>query len=151
MLFNSYAFLFLFLPTVFAGFFFIGRFSHYGAACWLALACLAFYSWWDYRFLPILIISILWNFGAGLLLLLLRLLRFRTLVLALAIAGDLALLGYFKYAGFFVGIFDSAAGTSYGPLHVVLPIGISFFTFTQIAFLVDTARDEVWGHFTTFR
>jgi alginate O-acetyltransferase complex protein AlgI len=143
MLFNSYAFLFGFLPVVFAGFFLLARFGRRVQAIWLTAASLFFYGWWDVLFVPVLVGSACWNFYAGSMLQ--RLVaagarRLTTVVLATAIVGDLLLLGYFKYTGFFASISDQLLATQFGPLHIILPLGISFFTFTQIAFLVDTAR-----------
>ena len=146
MLFNSYLFLFVFLPVTCAGFFVIGRCSRPVAAGWLALASLAFYAWWDIRFVPILIGSVLWNFAAGLVILHLRRrgqIRMSLVALAVGVGTDLAVLGYFKYVNFFIEMANNALGTTLSPLAVILPLGISFFTFTQIAFLVDTVRTEV--------
>jgi alginate O-acetyltransferase complex protein AlgI len=141
MLFNSYIFLFVFLPVVLAGYFLLGRISIAAAAAWLTLSSLLFYGWWDYHFVPLLLGSITCNFVASRLMT--RLERGRMVVLAIAVAGNLGLLGYFKYAGFFAGALDQAFGTGLGPLNIILPIGISFYTFTQIAFLVDAGRGEV--------
>ena len=146
MLFNSYPFLFVFLPVTCAVFFAIGRWSRPAAAAWLAAASLAFYAWWDIRFVPVLVVSVLWNFAAGLVILNLRrrgLDRMSTAALAVAVATDLGVLGYFKYVNFFIDTANGAFGMNWPALGVILPLGISFFTFTQIAFLVDTARGEV--------
>ena len=147
MLFNSYPFLFLFLPVTCAGFFAIGRWSRPAAAAFLALASLAFYAWWDVRFVPVLAGSVIWNFGAGLAIAHLRRQgreRASRWALATGVGVDLAVLGYFKYVNFFIVTANSALGTTLTPLAVILPLGISFFTFTQIAFLADTAfRGEV--------
>ena len=137
MLFNSYTFVFLFLPIVIVGFFAIARASHTFAAGWLGLASLFFYGWWDWRYVPLLLASIVGNYLIGL--------RIghaqgaaRRSWLVVGIVADLALLMYFKYADFFVATVNAVAGSDIALLHVVLPIGISFYTFTQIAFLADT-------------
>ena len=122
MLFNSFAFLFLFLPAALAGY----RLLRRQGIAWLGLCSLFFYAWWDWRFLPLLLMSICFNYGAGHAICSLQG-RSRDVVLWAALAIDLGLLCWFKYAGFLFGI---DAG-------LPLPIGISFFTFTQIAFLVD--------------
>ncbi len=145
MLFNSYPFLFIFLPIALAGYFGLARLGQRFAASWLALASLGFYAWWDIRFLPVLGLSILWNFGAGCLLHHLAETRqggLKRFVLFVAIAGDLAALGYFKYVNFFIGIAGDLSGVPIAAVNVILPLGISFFTFTQIAFLVDTAQGK---------
>ncbi len=145
MLFNSYAFIGLFLPITLIGFFLIARASHTLAALWLGVASLFFYGWWDYRYVGLLILSIAFNFAVG-----------RTisrqqernapvrakLVLIVGIACDLALLFYFKYTDFFISSVNHAFHAEFPLLNLVLPLGISFFTFTQIAFLVDTYRNE---------
>jgi alginate O-acetyltransferase complex protein AlgI len=146
LLFNSYPFLFLFLPVTCAGFFAIGRWSRPAAAAFLALASLAFYAWWDVRFVPVLAGSVIWNFGAGLAIAHLRRQgreRASRWALATGVGVDLAVLGYFKYVNFFIVTANGALGTALTPLAVILPLGISFFTFTQIAFLADTAFAEV--------
>ncbi len=111
------------------------------ATLWLGLASLVFYGSWNPWFLPVLLISIVLNYGAG------RLISRmgkpgcfkRKLVLGVAIAANLLALGYYKYAGFFVHTIDQVMGLGWTLSGIVLPLGISFFTFTQIAYLVDTA------------
>ncbi len=140
MLFNSFYFVFFFRPLTLGLFFLAGRFSHRLAIAWMTLASLAFYAWWNPPYVLLLLLSILFNYGAGL-----ALIRSpgptRRRLLAVAVAGNLLLLGYFKYANFFLDAVAPGAGWSLGA--IVLPLGISFFTFTQIAFLVDTASGEV--------
>ena len=138
MLFTSFEFLLGFLPLTFVGFFLIARVSQKAAAWWLAIASLVFYGWWDYRYVPLLLASILFNYGVGYGL---SLLRNRWLVCLFVIV-DVGLLGYFKYTDFFIGGYNDVAGASLPLLHIVLPLGISFFTFTQIAFLVDSYRGK---------
>jgi alginate O-acetyltransferase complex protein AlgI len=149
MLFNSYAFIFCFFPIVLIGFFLIGKRSARAAAGFLALASLFFYGWWSVQALPLLVGSICFNYWAGL-----RLTRgpgrtdvTRKRMLILALVVNLGVLATFKYANFFVGNVNeglAAAGISQIPLlHIALPIGISFYTFTQIAFLVDCWQDKV--------
>ncbi len=144
MLFNSYVFLFAFLPVTLIGFFMLGRRHQTLAAAWLAAASLVFYGWWDHRYIPLLLASICLNYLCSTRLLVAEPGRTgRKLWLGLAIAANLALLAYYKYAGFFVSSLNELAGTSYVIGTIVLPIGISFFTFTQIAFLVDTYQGKV--------
>ncbi|MGY4603088.1 alginate O-acetyltransferase complex protein AlgI [Bradyrhizobium sp. USDA 4474] len=136
MLFNSSNFLFAFFPIVFLVFFALGRIGRGMASAFLFVASLVFYGWDDPAFLiPLISASIVFNYVMG-----------RTItamhnrsILALGIAIDLGLLAYFKYANFIAENFAFLGALS---LHVTLPIGISFFTFTQIAFLVDCYRDE---------
>lgn len=146
MLFNSYEFIFLFLPITVVAFFLLGRFSRTAALRWLIAASLFFYAWW--RPLNVLLIapSILINFGAARLLQ--RLLKQERsaaarLVLLLGIAFNIAFLGYFKYANFFVGAVNDVFDTSFVLTHIVLPLGISFITFQKIAFLIDVHSRRV--------
>lgn len=142
MLFNSYPFIFLFLPAALWLFFRVGQSSHRHAAISLVLASLLFYAWWNPSCLGLLLLSILFNYGIGLALTrenILRTRRTRKLFLALGISGNLALLFYFKYAGFLQDIISQTPGLEHS---LILPLGISFFTFTQIAFLVDAFRGE---------
>lgn len=142
MLFNSYFFLLVFLPVTAIGFFLIGLRSRLLAAGWLAGASLFFYGWWDVRYLPLLLASISFNYWCAGHLRPGRHDRTR-LILAAAIGANLALLIYYKYAGFFAATYSEISGGPRIILHIVLPIGISFFTFTQIAFLVDTYQGKV--------
>ena len=143
MLFNSYQFIFLFLPVALTGYFVLGRFSNLLPVVWLALASLAFYSVSNWQFVALLLGSIAFNYLIGFLLITRRLRdRLRFAVLTLGVAGDLMVLGYFKYAGFLAANLDAlfSAGLT---VNVLLPVGISFYTFTQIAFLVDAYRGKV--------
>lgn len=140
MLFNSLGFIFVFMPIVLVGFFIIGRFHRVAAAAWLAAASLFFYGYWTPKYLPLLVLSVIVNFFAGRAISAARNGGARKSLLWLAIAFNLGLLGYYKYANFFVANLDAFTGVDLVITTIVLPIGISFFTFTQIAFLVDTYR-----------
>jgi len=142
MLFNSFTFLFLFLPITAIGYFVIARFSHVKAAVWLAAASLVFYGGWSLAYIPLLLGSIIFNYWMG------RRIgaalgASRKRWLTFAIAADLALLAYFKYADFFISGVNLVAADEFPQLNIVLPIGISFYTFTQIAYLVDTYQGKV--------
>lgn len=140
MLFNSFAFVLGFLPAAAVVFFLLGRFSPLLATGWLAVASLAFYGWWDVRYLPLLVGSILFNYAIGWLLARRHGRPEARALLAVGVAGDLLILAYYKYAGLFLSSLDAATGAHLPVLKVLLPLGISFFTFTQIAFLVDVSR-----------
>ena len=152
MLFNSFSFLFLYLPVVLAGYFLLGRLGPRWATAWLAAASLFFYGYWSLRFLPLLFASICGNYCAALLIARADgAARKRRLVTALA--ANLLLLAYYKYANFFAAsLMPDSAG--WGGRDIVLPIGISFFTFTQIAYLVDCYRgqagDRRFVHYVLF-
>ncbi|MGI6723276.1 MAG: MBOAT family O-acyltransferase [Arcobacteraceae bacterium] len=145
MLFNSYEFIFIFLPLTFILYFYLmSKRLVLGAKISLALASLFFYGYWNYIYVPLILLSIFVNYGVGISLVDSKRLKniSKKSILIFGIVFNIALLGYFKYVDFFLdnfnGIFDSNI-----PLpHIALPIGISFFTFTQIAFLVDAYKNE---------
>jgi D-alanyl-lipoteichoic acid acyltransferase DltB (MBOAT superfamily) len=110
---------------------------------WLALASLAFYSFSNWQFVLLLLASIAFNYGIGYLLIARKLhARSRFAVLTAGVTGDLLVLGIFKYAGFFATNLNAVLATHF-VVNIVLPVGISFYTFTQIAFLVDAFRGNV--------
>jgi alginate O-acetyltransferase complex protein AlgI len=143
MLFNSYSFIFAFLPVALIGYFVAGRLGQVAPVIWLALASLVFYSFSNWQFVPLLLASIAFNYLIGWLLIS-RHLRAgpRLAVLSVGVIGDLLALGIFKYAGFLVGNFNAVFSTAFA-VNILLPVGISFYTFTQIAFLVDAYRGKV--------
>ena len=148
MLFNSYEFIFLFLPVTLIGFFGIARTSNRLAALWLAAASLFFYGWWSPQYVLLLLLSITINYASGYFIGHRRKGRDNQKstdmpILIIAIGANLALLGYFKYANFFLATTNDLAGTSWLLANIILPCGISFYTFTQIAFLVDVYRGIV--------
>jgi alginate O-acetyltransferase complex protein AlgI len=143
MLFNSYPFIFLFLPVVLIGSFALARFGRTAVVLWLALASLLFYGISGWRVVPLLLASIAFNYAVGWLLIFRRPRgTVRLVILTIGVGGDLLTLGYFKYAGFFVANLNTVFPTGLA-VDVVLPVGISFYTFTQIAFLVDAYRGQV--------
>jgi alginate O-acetyltransferase complex protein AlgI len=145
MTFVSPEFLFFFLPITVFGFFAIRRFGPTMVAVWLTLASLFFYGWWSTQYLWLLGGSIVFNYVVG------DLIGWAArchgnkasrLVLAAGVAGDLGLLAYFKYANFFADVVGTAVGVRLTLGEIILPLGISFFTFTQIAYLVDRYRGQ---------
>jgi alginate O-acetyltransferase complex protein AlgI len=154
MLFNSYAFIFGFLPVTLTGFFLLARWSATLAAGWLAAASLAFYGYWNIAYVPMLILSIVFNFYAGTAIAAAT--SRRRLLLIGGISANILLLAYYKYADFFVANLN-ALGAGYTLPGVILPLGISFFTFTQIAFLADVYQRKAaefrfihYGLFVTY-
>jgi alginate O-acetyltransferase complex protein AlgI len=141
MLFNSYEFLFVYLPIVFLGYFFLAPKNTKVAALWLAVASLFFYGWWNPAFVALLLGSIGFNFLAGILIAPKAGTSNGKSILTVAVIANLSLLAVYKYANFFVDTVRTF-GASTQPLDIILPLGISFFTFTQIAFLVDVYRDK---------
>ena len=147
MLFNSYEYIFVFLPVTLAGFFALGMLSRNWALRWIIFVSILFYAWW--RPLNVLIIapSILVNFALGLILRRLAQGKSRDatskLVLLLGIAFNIAFLGYFKYIDFGLDTINDIFGTNLVLTHVILPLGLSFITFQKIAFLIDVHAGRV--------
>src|SRR6266853_15864 len=141
MLFNSYEFIFAFLPVTIAGFYLLGPVSRRWALHWLILASFFFYAWW--RPLNVLLIapSILINFVlARTLQRLVRNEKRRRASLAglvLGLAFNVAFLGYFKYTYFLGTAINDVFGSNLILTRIILPLGISFITFQKIAFLID--------------
>ena len=136
MLFNSAIFLLVFLPTVLVGHYLLTRWSSALTVCWLLFASLFFYAWWHPPFLLILVSSIVVNFAIG------RRIEMasshRSAWLVAGLTANIGALVYFKYSNFLVDSLNASLSADISWSHVLLPIGISFFTFQQIAFLVDT-------------
>jgi alginate O-acetyltransferase complex protein AlgI len=143
MLFNSYTFVFLFLPSVLAVYFLCGASgSRKAPILWLTAASLFFYAWWRPPYLILIIASKLTNYTLGLALGRTRHPRMRKATLVLGVIANIGLLAYFKYATFLLSIYNQIAPLPVFIDKVVLPLGISFFTFQQIAYLVDAYRGE---------
>jgi alginate O-acetyltransferase complex protein AlgI len=147
VLFNSYVFLYAFLPGALLGFFLLARLGRACAAWWLVVASLVFYAWWNPACVPILLVSIGGNY------LLSRLIlasaerpRRQQAFLIAGIAANLGALGYFKYLTWLIGLLNFAPFFHPRAPSIVLPLGISFFTFTQLGYLIDckqgAARDR---------
>jgi len=147
MLFNSYVFLFAFLPAVLAGWWGLSRWKPLRLA-FLSGASWFFYAWWDWRYLPVLIGATSVDFLAGRWIAASANARRRRLLLATSLATNVGILAYFKYAGFF---FDSlngigralGLGAGLPPLRILLPIGISFYTFNSMSYTIDIFRRRV--------
>ena len=143
MLFNSLVFIAGFLPVVLLGFILLaGSGKHRYAAIWLTLASLVFYGWWNPVYVPLLVGSMVANYLMGGYLMR----RPSRAVLTLGVAANVALLGYYKYTGFLFGTLDEAFGLGWSVDDIILPLAISFFTFQQIAYLVDAHDGEVSEH-----
>lgn len=153
MLFNSAEFLLAFLPVTFLVYFWLnGMRLVVAGKSWLVFASLFFYGWWNPDYLPLILISMLVNFALGSTLARSALPRrsnppesafaHRKALLAMGVVFNLGLLGYYKYADFFTASVAAVAGAGFQPQGIVLPLAISFFTFTQIAYLVDSYRGE---------
>lgn len=145
MLFNSYEFIFVFLPITFFIYFYLNhkRLTEVSKG-FLVFSSLFFYSWWNIAYLPIILSSMLFNYIIG-----------NTLntkednhrfskksILTFGIVTNIALLGYFKYTDFMIENFNLLTDNHVPTLDLALPLAISFFTFQQISYLVDSYRQE---------
>jgi alginate O-acetyltransferase complex protein AlgI len=144
VLFNSYTFIFGFLPLAVLGFALCTRFqTRQPAMVFLVAASLFFYAWWDWHYLFLLLFSIFFNYAWGLLLhrravaVAGRVTTARRILLSIGVAVDLGLLGYFKYTDFFIDTGNVVFGAHWELRHITLPLAVSFFTFEQITYLVD--------------
>lgn len=160
MLFNSYEFLFAFLPLTLLVYYALGRGNRLIAAAWLALASVLFYGWARPQDVYILAVSVGVNLSisramfaafakerAG----------FARALLILGLIFNLLLLGAFKYTNFLIENLNMLLDLELRPTAIALPLGISFYTFTQIAYLVDTYRERLkpfgmvhYGLFVTY-
>jgi D-alanyl-lipoteichoic acid acyltransferase DltB (MBOAT superfamily) len=148
MLFNSYEFIFLFLPVSLSVYFLLNRMKlTIGASAWLLFVSLFFYSWWNVKYLPLILGSILFNYTIGGLLADSDSNRKQTIprrmIFLFGVTANILFLSYFKYMDFFIANINTLAGTTLPLLKIILPLGISFFTITQIAFLVDAYEGVV--------
>ena len=142
--FNSYEFILIFLPLVVSIYFMLGKFKKYSAAnTFLLIANLVFYMSFSLRFVMGIIIIILTNYLLGN--------KIRTLekatknqfiLLVLTILINIGVLLYFKYTNFFITTFNEVIKGDFNLINIIIPLGISFFTFSQISYLVDTYRGE---------
>jgi D-alanyl-lipoteichoic acid acyltransferase DltB (MBOAT superfamily) len=145
MLFNSYEFIFVFLPiSFFIYFFLLEKRVITGAKGFLVFASLFFYNWWNISYLPLILSSMLFNYviGNSLNENFKKVRIHKKSLLTFGIISNLSLLGYFKYTDFFLENFNTLFNSSIPLLHLALPLAISFFTFQQIAYLVDSYKGE---------
>ena len=158
MLFNSYIFIFTFLPVTFFTYFYLNRLKLTTVSkAFLVLSSLFFYSWWNVSYLPIILASMFFNYIVGYFLSKEWKSRSKKAFLVFGVVANVALLAYFKYADFLISNFNALLHARIGLLHLALPLAISFFTFQQIAYLVDSYRGETkeydflnYANFVTF-
>lgn len=140
MLFNSYIFIFAFLPICIVGFYLLKGVNPIGAKLFLTAMSLWFYGYFNIRYLAIMLFSIAFNY------VIFRLMESRTAkkhILILGIIANLSVLFYFKYYDFFIESCNALFKTEMPLKGILLPLGISFFTFQQIGFLADAYRGEI--------
>lgn len=145
MLFNSYIFILAFLPATLLGYFGLGRlFKRLPLGkVWLVGCSLVFYAYFNVKYLPIIVLSILVNYALSQGMLTAQKRGLRRVLLAVGLAGNLGVLGYYKYYDFFVQNLNALAGTSFVLHRIMLPLGISFFTFQQLSYVIDSYRRTV--------
>lgn len=159
MLFNSYEFIFLFLPlSLFGYFYFNYKRLIIASKVWLVFSSLFFYSWWNIIYLPLIVTSVLFNFSIASLLIEFDELKKKYFdkktILIIGLIFNIGLLAYFKYADFFISNTNSIFNIDIAILNLALPLAISFFTLQQIAFLIDSyeglAREKNLLNYTIF-
>lgn len=146
MLFNSPVFILIFLPVALIGFYALLKWHNgNGAALFLVAASLFFYGWWEPVYVLLISGSVVFNYSIGWALINARRdsRQPSKRVLILGIVGNLGLLGVFKYADFAISSFGALSQTEFTTVNIVLPLAISFFTFQQIAYLVDAHAGKV--------
>ncbi|MFK2826358.1 MBOAT family protein [Bacillus sp. B190/17] len=146
MIFNSFEFIFLFLPIVLLGYFLLNHWNFTLAKAWLLGGSLFFYGWWNPSYLPLIFASLIVNFLIGTALGKESFLSKRKLILTIGVVFNVSLLGYFKYYDFFVENINFLFHESIMLKNLLLPLAISFYTFQQIGYLVDSYRQETKGY-----
>lgn len=142
MLFNSFEFIFVFLPIVLLAYFSLNRLNlHKWAKGVLVLASLYFYAFFNTSYLPIIVSSILVNYGVAV-----GMRKWdgvtKKVLFGIGLLFNLGMLGYFKYTDFMIENVNALFNTNYTLKNILLPLGISFFTFQQLAFVVDTYKNK---------
>ncbi len=144
MLFNSIEFLFIFLPIVFFVYFFLNKKRLINLATgWLVISSLYFYAYWKLEYLPIILCSMIFNYTIGTTLSKGDNLKINKKALMIfGVVVNLSALFYYKYFDFVIYNLNKVLHGDFNYMHIVLPLAISFFTFQQIAYLVDSYRGE---------
>lgn len=149
MLFNSYNFIFLFLPIALIGYYACNLYKQFEMGkLWLTLMSLWFYGYFNPSYLLIIFASVLINYSIYLGILHVRdKHKYKKAILLVGVLINVGLISYYKYYDFYIDNINQLFGQNYTLKHLVLPLGISFFTFQQISFIVDTYKGEV-GHYS---
>lgn len=155
MLFNSYIFIFLFLPLTLLIYFFANHLKKYNLAqAFLLCASIVFYGYFNTSYVWIIVSSILLNYTISKLLHKVSLQPARKALLIFALLSNLGMFMYFKYFDFFIININTIFATDFTLKNILLPLGISFFTFQQVSYIVDSYRNEVpdysFLHYGTF-
>ncbi len=143
MLFNSYIYIIFFLPIACLSYFYFAKRSVHASKIWLVICSLFFYGWWDVSYVPLILISATFNYYIGRMLVRTNGKKHKSyLLLVIGISANILTLCYFKYADFIVSNVGVIFNQSYPSFDIVLPLAISFFTFQQVAYLVDCYSKE---------
>lgn len=137
MVFSSSVFFMAFLPITLLLYFLIPERFLKVRNLWLLIASLIFYGWGEPKYIAVMAFSILFNYAMG------RLVGKSKPLLILCIAGNLAILGFFKYTDFVIETVNGVFGGELGLLNIALPIGISFYTFQTMSYIIDVYRGKV--------
>ena len=141
MQFNSYIFILAFMPISIIGYFLVNKYFNKTAGnAFLLLASIVFYSYAGIKFSAILFASVLINYGISILL---KKANNKKAFLTLGLVFNVGLLLFFKYTNFFIGSINSLFKTDIGLMNIILPLGISFFTFQQIAYIVNVFKNKL--------
>lgn len=147
MIFSSYKFIFAFFPVVYIVYNLMRKAEKPALMkCWLVLASLFFYGYGDFRFFPILVFTAIFNFIISVLLQRTEKKAIKVSVLALGLVENLGLLFYFKYHNFFFENLNALTGAEFTLRNIILPLGISFYTFQLISYIVDSYKGEAKGY-----
>ncbi len=138
MIFSSHVFLFLFLPLTILVYYQLGKIQkNWPSRLWLVIASLVFYGWFNWWYLILMLTSILVNFGLGKILIAKRGTLTAKLTMWFAMLLNIGLLGYFKYTDFFISTMNFLVKSNWMLQNILLPLGISFFTFQQLAYIYE--------------
>ncbi len=144
MLFNSHLFILAFLPVALLGYFGLNRLNKFTLGkVWLILLSFVFYGYFNVAYLPLIVISILLNYALSQCMLSSESKLLCRLCLIVGLLANLGVLGYYKYFDFFAANLNAAFGTGFVLHHLILPLGISFFTFQQLSYVIDSYKRTV--------
>jgi len=150
MLFNSYIFIFLFLPITLIGWFLLNRMEKYKAAqAFLTAMSLWFYAYFDVSYLSVILVSCLINYLLSFFLTKSENAGFKKGMMVTGCVINLGILGYFKYYDFFLENLNAVFSADFSLKHILLPLGISFFTFQQLSFVIDRCKGKA-PHYGVF-
>lgn len=144
MLFNSYVFIFLFFPLALSGYFLLNKLTdNKYSKIYLTLMSLWFYAYFNYSYLSIIVASIICNYCLSLFMHKTENKKIRIFLLITGILFNVGILFYFKYMNFFIMNLNKLFATSFIIKQIILPLGISFFTFQQLSYVIDSYTKDI--------